>query len=498
MTEATRDPVDLLAALVAAASEGHTRRTLLRRVAEVLADWMPLLRVELSEHIGDELEVLTATPGGATVTSTRQPLAGELAAAMRSGHILDQTGKWRPEAQRRVIVPLGEQAPASMALTLWLGGAAQGQGLLTPSLIAAIGQVLLHLLRGQEVTQRVAELSRRAHVENRELRDQRRQAEPERAMVAHSPAMQEAITRLTAVARFDTPVLLSGESGTGKELLAQRLHRLSPRRNRPLVVINCGALPAQLIESALFGHEAGAFTGASKRHHGVFERADRSTLFLDEVGELPLAVQVKLLRALQSQEFERVGGEEKVRVDVRVVAATHRALEQMVESGSFRRDLYYRLCVFSIRVPPLRDRLEELPALTATLVTELAARLGIAAPQVSPALLDRLRQHSWPGNVRELGNVLESALILGRGDTLGPSDVLLAPAAPAPEAPLERLDDAIRRCIGAALEACNGRIYGPRGAARALGLKPGTLQSKLRKLDIDREQFIREGGEPDE
>ena len=339
MTE-TPEPVELLADLVAAASEGHTRRTLLWRVAQVLARWLPLRSVELGEQVDGELVLLTAKPGEAAVTSTRQPV-GQPAAAhpVRT----PSTGrKPRSDTPRRVVVPLGEATPTTLSLTLHLD-AAQRADLLTPSLLAALGRVMLHLLRGQEVTQRVAELSRRAHTENRELRDQRRQSEPERTLVARGPAMQEALARLEAVARFDTPVLLTGESGTGKELLAQRLHRLSPRGQRALIAINCGALPPQLVESALFGHEAGAFTGASKRHRGVFERADRGTLFLDEIGELPLAVQVKLLRALQSQEFERVGGEEKVRVDVRVIAATHRALEQMVEAGNFRRALFYRL-----------------------------------------------------------------------------------------------------------------------------------------------------------
>ncbi len=492
MTETPPEPVELLADLVAAASEGHTRRTLLWRVAQVLARWLPLRSVALGEEVDGELVLLTAKPGEAAVTSTRQPVAGQPANSVRTP---GASSKPRPGTPRPVVVPLGEVA--TIALTLHLDAPGRPD-LLTPSMLATLGRVMLHLLRGQEVTQRVAELSRRAHTENRELRDLRRQTEPERTLVARGAAMQEALARLEAVARFDTPVLLSGESGTGKELLAQRLHRLSPRGQRPLIAINCGALPAQLVESALFGHEVGAFTGASKRHRGVFERADRGSLFLDEVGELPLAVQVKLLRALQSQEFERVGGEEKVRVDVRVIAATHRALEQMVEAGTFRRDLYYRLCVFPIRVPPLRERLEELPALAATLIGEIAGRLGMAAPRLSPKLLERLQGHAWPGNVRELGNVLEAAMIVGKGGVLEAADVPLAPAAAATDGPLERLEDATRRCIGAALGACNGRIYGAQGAARALGLNPGTLQSKLRKLGMDRTQFIREGDETEE
>jgi transcriptional regulator with GAF, ATPase, and Fis domain len=390
-----------------------------------------------------------------------------------------------------VIVPLGGAgASLFIAMTLAPGGRAR----IEPPLLAALGGVLFNLLRGQEVTQRVAELSRRAHVENRELREQARHGERERLLVAQSAAMQEVLRRIDAVAPFDTAVLLSGESGTGKELLAQRLHRLSPRGHRPLVAINCGALPANLVESALFGHEAGSFTGATRRHLGVFERADRGTLFLDEVGELPLEVQVKLLRALQSQEFERVGGEERVRVDVRVIAATHRALEPMVAAGTFRRDLFFRLCVFPIRVPPLRERLDELPALTAALVADIAARLKLPAPALAPAVLATLARHAWPGNVRELGNVLEAAIILGRGESLALDAALAADPAPACE-PIETLDAAVRRCITTALRACDGRIYGPTGAAEALGLKPGTLQSKMRKLGIDREPFVRAGEE---
>ncbi|MCY1067316.1 sigma-54 dependent transcriptional regulator [Nannocystis sp. RBIL2] len=489
MAEAGLEPVELLAALVAAASEAHTRRTWVRRVAEVLARALPLARLELGERIEgtDEVEVVSGAPDGGAVATTRRRLQEREIAALRSGRV-DEAERRGPGGRERLVVPLGG-AGAAMFVALSLGPG----GRLTPALAATLGDVLFHLLRGQEVTQRVAELSRRAHAENRELREQARHGERERPLVARSAAMQEVLRRIDAVAPFDTTVLLAGESGTGKELLAQRLHRLSARGHRPMVAINCGALPANLVESALFGHEAGAFTGATKRHHGVFERADRGTLFLDEVGELPLEVQVKLLRALQSQEFERVGGEERVRVDVRVIAATHRELEPMVAAGSFRRDLFFRLCVFPIRVPPLRERLEELPALTAALVADVAARLKLPAPPVPPAALVRLARHDWPGNVRELANVLEAAIILGRGTTLALDAALAVEPAPAPTpAAVEPLEAAIRRCITAALQACDGRIYGPGGAAQALGLKPGTLQSKMRKLGIDREPFVRE------
>jgi len=487
MSEGATDPTGLLAALVAAASEAHTRRTWVRRVAEVLARALPLTRLELGERVegtGD-VDVVSGTPDGAAIATTRRRLLEREIAALRSG-LADESAR-RADGRSLLVVPLGGPG-AAMFVALSLGPGAR----LEPSLLAVLGDMLFHLLRGQEVTQRVAELSRRAHVENRELRGQARHGERERPFVAQGAAMQEVLRRIDAVAPFDTTVLLAGESGTGKELLAQRLHRLSARGHRSLVAINCGALPANLVESALFGHEVGAFTGATRRHLGVFERADRGSLFLDEVGELPLEVQVKLLRALQSQEFERVGGEERVRVDVRVIAATHRALEPMVAAGTFRRDLFFRLCVFPIRVPPLRERLDELPALIAALVADIAARLKLPAPAVSPEALVQLARHAWPGNVRELGNVLEAAIILGGGGEALALDAALAVDAPPPSAAIERLDDAIRRCIAEALRACDGRIYGPTGAAQALGLKPGTLQSKMRKLGIDREPFIRD------
>ncbi|MFY0537680.1 sigma 54-interacting transcriptional regulator [Nannocystis pusilla] len=486
--EAGLQPVELLTALVAAASEAHTRRTWVRRVIEVLARALPLARLELGERVEgtDEVEVVSGAPDSGAVATTRRRLQEREIAALRSGRI-DEAERRGPGARSRLVVPLGG-AGAAMFVALSLGPG----GRLTPALAATLGDVLFHLLRGQEVTQRVAELSRRAHVENRELREQARHGERERPLVARSAAMQEVLRRIDAVAQFDTTVLLAGESGTGKELLAQRLHRLSGRGHRSMVAINCGALPANLVESALFGHEAGAFTGATKRHLGVFERADRGTLFLDEVGELPLEVQVKLLRALQSQEFERVGGEERVRVDVRVIAATHRELEPMVAAGSFRRDLFFGyVCSRSASPAARAARGAAGPHRRAGRRRRRPAQAARAP--VPPAALARLARHDWPGNVRELANVLEAAIILGRGTTLALDAALAVEPAPAPApAPVERLDAAIRRCITAALQACDGRIYGPGGAAQALGLKPGTLQSKMRKLGIDREPFVRE------
>jgi len=253
-----------------------------------------------------------------------------------------------------------------------------------------------------------------------------------------------------------------------------------------MLQINCGAIPDALVESELFGHERGAFTGADRTRAGVFERAHRSTLLLDEVGELPPAAQVKLLRVLQERRVRRVGGSDPIDVDVRVIAATHRPLAALVRAGQFREDLYYRLDVFAIALPPLRERAEDLGPLVAALVADLATRLGIAAPPISRAVMARLASHDWPGNVRELANVLESALILGGGralellDTLGRARHGARPA----------FETAVREAIESALRATRGKIYGRDGAAARLGLKPPTLQSKMRKLGIDRARFL--------
>jgi formate hydrogenlyase transcriptional activator len=307
---------------------------------------------------------------------------------------------------------------------------------------------------------------------------------------------------LPLLARESTTVLVRGETGTGKEVIARRIHALSRRAGRPFVAVNCGALPEGLLESALFGHERGAFTGAASRHVGLFERAHGGTLLLDEVGELPRAVQAKLLRALQEGEIERVGGAAPVRVDARVIAATHRPLESMVASGAFREDLFYRLNVFPIVLPPLRDRPEDLEDLVRVLLDKLATKLDRQPLRVSHDTMALLRAHAWPGNLRELENVLERAMLLSRGDEVtlldspggaratGPpsvpasSDLAARPADA--DGPVTSYGDAMRDHLERALRASGGKIYGEDGAAKALGLKPTTLQSKLRKLGIQR------------
>jgi formate hydrogenlyase transcriptional activator len=314
-------------------------------------------------------------------------------------------------------------------------------------------------------------------------------------VIAASPAMRTILHEIVPlVARQDTTVLLRGETGTGKEVIARRIHALSPRAARPFLKVNCGALPEGLLESALFGHERGAFTGAAARRVGFFERANGGTLLLDEIAELPRPAQVKLLRALQEGEIERVGGEATLRVDVRVIAATHRPLEAMIKTGAFREDLYYRLQVFPIVIPPLRERPEDLEGLVRAIVEKLAARFGRSPPRLGRAMMARLAGHDWPGNVRELENVLERSMVVSTGDELrlvgsfGGAPAAARPVAPRPDREVEDYRAAMKRSIETALAACGGRIYGAGGAAAALGLKPTTLQSKMKKLGIVREE----------
>jgi transcriptional regulator with GAF, ATPase, and Fis domain len=283
-------------------------------------------------------------------------------------------------------------------------------------------------------------------------------------------------------------VLIQGETGTGKELVAEEVHRLGPRKDLPLVKINCAALPPSLAESELFGHERGAFTGALTQRKGRFELAHGATLFLDEVGELSLEVQAKLLRVLQSGEFQRVGGDHTLRADVRVIAATNRELAKEVAAGRFREDLWYRLNVFPISVPPLRKRSEDIPMLAQAFVTRACQKLGKAPLDIPTSVIQALQAFRWPGNVRELQNVLERAVLVSEGSTLRLADALFAGPEVHPTAPAElrSLVDVEKDHILQVLEACDWKLEGRSGAAERLGLKPSTLRSRMSKLGIER------------
>ncbi len=302
-------------------------------------------------------------------------------------------------------------------------------------------------------------------------------------IVGKSPALLAVLGKLDQVAPADTTVLLEGETGTGKELLARYVHQRSRRRG-PLIRLNCGAIAPGLVESELFGHERGAFTGAVQRRTGRFEMARGGTLFLDEVGELPPDVQVKLLRALQEGEIERVGSGVPIRVDARVVAATNRDLESDVRAGRFRADLFYRLNVFPVRVPPLRERPEDIPLLAAHFLAKFRQKLGKPIRRLGPDSVARLARYSWPGNVRELQNVLERACVLARSEVVEIVDPLRAEAAVSPRAALRSLEEVEREHILRVLGSTHGIIQGPRGAARILRLHPNTLRSRMERLGI--------------
>jgi transcriptional regulator with GAF, ATPase, and Fis domain len=280
-------------------------------------------------------------------------------------------------------------------------------------------------------------------------------------------------------------VLIQGETGTGKELIARAIHQRSRHRERPLVKVNCAALPAGLIESELFGHEKGAFTGALGRQSGRFELADGGTIFLDEIGELPLELQAKLLRVLQEGEFERVGGSHTIKVDVRIIAATNRDLVEAVNIGAFRADLFYRLNVFPLTLPPLRERKEDIPSLVRCCLERLAKKLGKPLQALSDESLARVMRYSWPGNVRELQNVIERAAILASGPVVE-IDEALDQRLPERDRshPATTLQEVERAHILRVLEDTSWVIEGPRGAARILGLHPNTLRSRLQKLGI--------------
>jgi DNA-binding NtrC family response regulator len=330
----------------------------------------------------------------------------------------------------------------------------------------------------------VRQLRDRLQNENVYLREQIRVETGHGAIVGESEPVQKMLRLAARVAPTDSAVLITGETGTGKELLAQAIHDQSARKAKTMVKVNCAALPAPLIESELFGREKGAYTGAMTQQIGRFELADGSTIFLDEIGDLPLDLQSKLLRVLQDGRFERLGGTRTVKADVRVIAATNRDLASMVKAGTFREDLFHRLNVFPIEAPPLRARASDIPTLTWTFVQELNARMGRTIDAIPKATMEALKRYPWPGNVRELRNVLERAMIVSDGRSLAVELPETDPAAA--EAGLSTLEDVERRHIRDVLERTRWRISGKGGAAEVLGLIPTTLHSRMKKLGITR------------
>jgi len=299
-------------------------------------------------------------------------------------------------------------------------------------------------------------------------------------IIGHSPKLLVLLEKIRVVAPSSSTVLITGESGTGKEKIAQSIHQYSAYSTMPMVTVNCATLPPALIESELFGHEKGAFTGAGSKRIGKFEQANRSTLFLDEIGELPLDAQVKLLRVLQEKEIERLGGNETKKIDVRVIAATNRNLEKEVAEGRFRLDLYYRLNIFPLEVPSLRDRKEDIEELASYFLKKYSQRVISIAPKA----MEQLKQYNWPGNIRELEHLIERSALMTSGQEINSFEITMMDDHLRNDNRIKTMEEMEREHILHALKACNGKVFGPGGAAEVLNLPPTTLYSKMKKLGI--------------
>jgi len=337
-----------------------------------------------------------------------------------------------------------------------------------------------------EANARLAELTARLEEENIYLQQEIKTEHNFEEIIGRSRPLGEVLTAVETVAPTDSTVVILGETGTGKELVARAIHSLSGRSGKPLVKVNCAALPAPLVESELFGHERGAFTGAISRRVGRFELADRGTILLDEIGDLPLELQGKLLRVLQEGEFERVGGQRTLKVDVRIIAAANKDLAEAVQEQRFRPDLYYRLNVFPIEIPPLRERKEDIPLLVEHFVTKYAGRTKKSIDRIPRGAIDSLMSYHWPGNVRELENIIERAVILTRGTTLEMRKRSPSPGIPPRGTRIPTLAELQQEHILSVLEITGWRVSGERGAAELLGLVPTTLESRMKKLGLKR------------
>jgi len=403
----------------------------------------------------------------------RVPVVEAVRRALEEGREVD--------IEYRIVLPDGSER--------WVHsrGRMQSTSATNPAHLLGVSVDVTEHKRSQEELQRsyeeVQKLRQKLELENAYLKQEHRLQHGGGRIVGESPAIMEVLEMAEQVAPAETTVLVEGETGTGKELIAQRIHELSSRSDRPMVKVNCAALPSTLVESELFGREKGAYTGAVSREPGRFEVADGSTIFLDEIAELPFELQAKLLRVLEEGQFERVGSSRTMKTDVRVIAATNRDLQAEVEAGRFRRDLFFRLAVFPIRVPPLCERRGDVPLLVWAIVQELSPGMNKAVESIRREDMERLQRHSWPGNVRELRNVVERALIL----CTGPKLRIRLPTEPSPDAngAVLSMDEVQRRHILKVLDSVGGRIRGAGGAAELLGLKPTTLRSRMQRLGLD-------------
>jgi len=417
------------------------------------------------------------------VTETGRPL---LTVDLREGpEFLEHVWLLKDGILSALSVPL--TAKGKVIGTLNVGSREVGRyGERDAELLLAIADQVVLAIQNMLAYEEITSLKSRLEGENLYLQEESQAEAAFADVVGESPAIRKVLASVRMVAGTDSTVLVTGETGTGKELVVRAIHGLSTRKNKILVKVNCAALPSGVIESELFGHEKGAFTGALARRIGRFELANGGTLFLDEVGDLPLELQAKLLRVLQEGEFERLGGTQTLKVNVRMIAATNRDLGSAVEEGRFRADLFYRLNVFPIAIPPLRERMEDVPRLTRHFVMNYASRMGKAIETIGESALSKLMGYSWPGNVRELQNVLERAVILARTNRLELDDSLAAPGAGPQTTGTRTLEEIERDHIVAVLKSVGWRVSGERGAGRLLGLKRTTLEARMIKLGITR------------
>lgn len=396
-----------------------------------------------------------------------------------------------------VALRLGEENIGLMNFRQPASGRMMIQQTLLRSICSQIAIALANIVANEKLDRQLSQIrqyKKQLEEENLYLNEQINSLQNYSEIVGSSLAMRRIFRLVGQVAPSDSTVLLLGETGTGKELIARAIHQASSRSSKLMVKVNCAALPVNLVESELFGHERGSFTGATDRRLGKFELANNGTLFLDEIGEMPLALQVKLLRALQEREIERVGGSHTIKVNVRVIAATNRDLEKEMAEGRFRQDLYYRLNIFPISVPPLRDRKEDIPALAAYFIDRYARKAGRAIHSVSNEVVQQLVEYSWPGNIRELEHLIERSVLLTPADMIRAIDLpAMAPHTLGPsakeEVKLMTIAENERAHILAVLKVCQGRITGEKGAAKILGIPPTTLNSKMKRLHIRREHM---------
>jgi transcriptional regulator with GAF, ATPase, and Fis domain len=493
--------------------------------AQILRPHMPLARVVIRLWDPQHARLKTVAVGGVWGGEAESSAVTEMPAAQAKRFVI-----W---ASRTGVVRRGRRKSLTGEVSLVIPDDIDGDALVAPlaSQAELLGFVVFTAKSGVWFEEKHVEMleslrepfsvalenDRRIH----EMAALREAAEADRRSLLHrlgrtditdrvigaESGLRLVMERVELVSRSDVPVLILGETGSGKEIIARAIHNHGPRREGPFIRVNCGAIPAELIDAQLFGHERGSFTGAEQSRQGWFERADGGTLFLDEIGELPLEAQVRFLRVLQDGFVERVGGHQSIRVDVRIVAATHRDLAAMVRENRFREDLWYRIAVFPILLPPLRDRKGDIPDLVGHLAHKAATRFGLAPVSPTAADIRLLETYDWPGNIRELGAVIDRAAILGDGKTLevaaalgisgspAPRAGAAAPSSPltiastTPEGEFLTLDQAMRRHIEAALAATHGRIEGPRGAARLLQINPHTLRARMRKLGIEWSSF---------